>query len=130
MTGQFAKITVGLAILACSFIGTSFGASGPISEQEAFEIGKEAYVYFYPLVMMDVTRKVMTNVEPGKRIGAGPANEFSHAREFPPADFHDVVRPNFDTPYSIAWLDLTKEPVVMSALRQGGELAAFAGCRR
>jgi hypothetical protein len=115
MTRQFAKITISLAILAFSLNGTAFGASGPVSEQEAYEIGKEAYVYFYPLVMMDVTRKVMTNVEPGKRIGAGPANEFSHARDFPPADFRDVVRPNFDTLYSIAWLDLTKEPVVMSA---------------
>ncbi len=115
MISQFAKITISLAILTCSLTGIASGASGPVSEQEAYDIGREAYVYFYPLVMMDVTRKVMTNVEPGKRIGAGPANEFSHAREFPPADFHDVVRPNFDTLYSIAWLDLTNEPVVMSA---------------
>ena len=57
----------------------------------------------------------MTNVEAGKRIGAGPANEFSHARTFPPADFRDVVRPNFDTLYSVAWLDLTKEPMVVTA---------------
>jgi hypothetical protein len=56
----------------------------------------------------------MTNVEPGKKPGAGPMNEFAHVREYPPADFRDVVRPNFDTLYSIAWLDLTKEPMVMS----------------
>lgn len=89
-------------------------AAEPVDEQEAYEIGKEAYVYFYPLVMMDVTRKVMTNIEADKKPGAGPVNQFAHVRTYPPADFHDVVRPNFDTLYSIAWLDLTKEPLILS----------------
>jgi hypothetical protein len=86
-----------------------------ISEQAAYAIGVEAYTYLYPLVLMDVTRRQMTNVEPGKFIGRGPANAFTHARTFPPANFRDVVRPNFDTLYSIAWLDLTKEPMILSA---------------
>jgi hypothetical protein len=42
-------------------------------------------------------------------------NTFTHVPSFPPADFRDVVRPNFDTLYSIAWLDLTKEPMVIGA---------------
>jgi len=41
-------------------------------------------------------------------------NEFAHIREFPAADFKIVVRPNFDTLYSSAWLDLTTEPVIAS----------------
>jgi hypothetical protein len=41
-------------------------------------------------------------------------NAFTHVPIFPPADFRDVVRPNFDTLYSIAWLDLTKEPMVIA----------------
>ncbi len=41
---------------------------------------------------------------------------FSHVREFPPAEFRTVVRPNFDTLYSSAWLDLSGgEPVIVSA---------------
>jgi hypothetical protein len=90
-------------------------AAEPLTEQEALSIGKDAYIYLYPIVTMDVTRKVMTNVEPGKRPGAGPTNQFANVREYPPIDFHDVVRPNFDTLYSIAWLDLTRGPIVMSA---------------
>ena len=85
------------------------------NEQEAFEIGIEAYTYLYPLVLMDVTRRQATNIEPGKSLGRGPANMFTHIPTFPPADFRDVVRPNFDTLYSVAWLDLTKEPMVVAA---------------
>lgn len=89
-------------------------AADPVTEQEAYEIGKEAYLYFYPLISMDVTRRVATNIEAGKKPGAGPMNEFHHLRTYPPAEFRDVVRPNFDTLYSIAWLDLTKEPIILS----------------
>ena len=69
---------------------------------------------------MDVTRKQFTNVEPGKEFGKGPMNTFVNVPEYPPADLKGVVRPNFDTLYSIAWLDLTKEPVVVSAPDTGG----------
>lgn len=86
-----------------------------ITEQEAYEIGVEAYTYFYSLVLMDVTRRQAVNVEAGKAFGRGPMNTFTHIPIFPPADFRDVVRPNFDTLYSIAWLDLTKEPMVVAA---------------
>ena len=86
-----------------------------ISEKEAYDIGVEAYVYFYPLVLMDITRRVSINVEPGQKPGFGPMNVFHHFSEYPTADFRTVVRPNFDTLYSAAWLDLTKEPVIVSA---------------
>jgi hypothetical protein len=85
-----------------------------IDEQQAYEIGIEAYTYLYPLVVMDATRRQAVNVEAGKAFGRGPMNTFTHVPAFPPADFRDVVRPNFDTLYSIAWLDLTQEPMVVA----------------
>ena len=85
-----------------------------LSAEEAYEIAVEAYIYLYPLVLMELTRQQMTNCPPGERPGFGPANMFTHARTFPPADFKAVVRPNFDTLYSTAWLDLTGGPVIMS----------------
>ena len=85
-----------------------------ITEAQAHAIGVDAYVYFYSLVTMDVTRKQFTNLEPGKMPGRGPMNMFNNVPTYPPADDRGVVRPNFDTLYSIAYLDMTKEPVVVS----------------
>ena len=88
-------------------------AAQSISADEAHAIATEAYVYFYPLVTMDVTRKQLTNSERrGPGIG-GPMNTFVNIPAFPTADMRAVVRPNFDTLYSCAWLDLTKEPMVV-----------------
>jgi len=104
------------ALLTLAIWVTAMPSTGnaAVTAQEASEIGVDAYVYFYPLITMDITRKQTTNIEAGKKPGFGPMNEFSHMREYPPADMKVVVRPNFDTLYSIAWLDLTKEPMVVS----------------
>jgi hypothetical protein len=98
----------------------SLPASAAITEQEAHAIGVNAYLYFYPLITMDLTRKQSTNIEPGKEVGKGPMNEFVNVPTYPPADFKTVVRPNFDTLYSVAWLDLTKEPLIVSAPNTDG----------
>jgi hypothetical protein len=76
----------------------------------------DAYTYLYPLVMMEISRRQGINVEAGVKPGFGPPNEFHHIRAFPTAEFRAVVRPNFDTLYSSAWLDLTAGPVVLRAL--------------
>jgi hypothetical protein len=83
-------------------------------EHEAQAIALEAYLYLYPLVMMDVTRRQMTNAEAGQQVGFGPMNTFSHIRAFPPPEFKAVPWANFDTLYSSAWLDLTVEPLIVS----------------
>ena len=86
-----------------------------MSEADEIQIAEEAYLFLYPLVLMDVTRKVATNLPIGVKPGFGPPNAFSHMKEFPPGDFKEVVRPNFDTLYSAVFLDLTQEPMVVSA---------------
>jgi hypothetical protein len=91
------------------------GTPPAITEQEAHAVGVDAYVYLYSLVTMDITRKQFTNIEPGKEFGKGPTNMFVSIPEYPPASFKGVVRSNFDTLYSIAWLDLAKEPLIISA---------------
>ncbi len=86
-----------------------------IDQATAEAIAVEAYTYLYPLVLMDVTRRQATNVESANDLpGRGPADAFTHMREFPGADFRDVVKPNFDTLYSPAWLPLHDEPRIVS----------------
>jgi hypothetical protein len=92
----------------------------PITEEAARAIGVDAYLYFYPIISMDITRKQSTNIEAGKEFGKGPMNTFVNIPAFPPADLKVVVRINFDTLYSIAWLDLTREPQIVSAPDTGG----------
>ncbi len=87
---------------------------------EAEAIAQEAYIYLYPLVTMDVTRKQLLNSDPKTNVMAGAANSFTHVRAFPPAEMRAVVRPNFDTLYSVAWLDLADGPVIVSTADTGG----------
>ncbi len=86
-----------------------------VSADEARAIAIDAYLYFYPLITMDLTRKQSTNIAPGQEFGKGPENMFVSVREYPPGDFKGVVRVNFDTLYSIAWLNLSEGPLVVSA---------------
>lgn len=84
-----------------------------LSEDRAFQLGIEAYIYGYPLVLMDVTKSLSTAVATPQGAKA-PINQITHLSAFPDASFTDVVSPNADTLYSIAWLDLSLEPIVLS----------------
>jgi hypothetical protein len=81
---------------------------------ESQALAQEAYIFLYPLILLDLTRLQLTNTDPRVSPVGGPANAFTHVRAFPPADLRVVVRPNFDTLYSSAWLDLTNGPVIVS----------------
>jgi len=85
---------------------------------EAGTLAAEAFVFGYPLVLMDVSREVMLNAP--RPAGGMRANEFEHIREFPDPSFTSVVSPNADTLYSSAWLDLSAEPVVLNVPDSGG----------
>jgi hypothetical protein len=99
---------------------TATTKSQPLSSDEIKAIAQEAYVYLYPLILMDVTRKQMLNTDPSRSPIGGPANAFTHMRAFPTANMRAVVRPNFDTLYSSAWLDLTNGPVILSTRDTNG----------
>ena len=52
------------------------GALPAITDEAARAIAVDAYLYFYPLISVDITRKQSTNIEPGKEFGKGPMNMF------------------------------------------------------
>jgi hypothetical protein len=103
-----------IALLPIAMMTASMASAGPLPVAEQREIAREAYLFLYPLVTMDVTRLVALNSDPKAGGVGGAPNTFNHIRTFPPAEMRQVVRPNFDTLYSSAWLDLTKGPVVVS----------------
>jgi hypothetical protein len=79
------------------------------------ETAIDAYVYLYPLVLMEMTRRQMTNyTAPRDQPPGAPSNQIAHARTLADASLKVVVTPNIDTLYSIAWLDLAREPVLLS----------------
>jgi hypothetical protein len=97
-SGQ-ALASAAIVCIACA-VGlpvTAAHAQTAITEQEAQAIGVDAYIYLYSLITMDVTRKQLTNIEPGEGTLGGPMNTFANAPAFPAADFKGVVRPSFDT---------------------------------
>ena len=115
-----------LAVVACSkpesssqpavdISGTAArNDSTKLTEAEARQLGIEAVEYGYPLVLVDVTKRVQTNVVAPEHNGRAPINQFSNFLKYPTAAYKDVVRMNVDTLYSFAWLDLSKEPLVLS----------------
>ena len=88
------------------------GGGAALTEEQAFAIGTEAYVFGYPLITMEMTRRVMTNT-PAPEGTKAPMGQFASLHRYPDATFKDVTAPNADTLYSSAWLDLAKEPWIL-----------------
>src|SRR5499426_3584496 len=83
-----------------------------ISPADAKAIAQDGYVFGLPLVYIALQADIMTNVSKPEG-GRAPFNQFDHHREFPDAKNNKIVGMNVDTLYSLANLDLTKEPIVL-----------------
>ena len=88
-------------------------ADDATEQAAALDLGTKVYVYGVPLLNMDKTFRTQTSVNVSDGRGNGPVNQFSHARHLANPEDHTVVAPNHDTLYSIAWLDLKKQPIVL-----------------
>jgi hypothetical protein len=105
-------LAAGAVLLQAAAAPTTVLAA-PLSETEARDIATEAYIYAYPLVTMELTRRVMTNaaIPDGNH---APMGQFAAMRTYPSATFRELTAPNADTLYEVAWLDLAKEPWILS----------------
>ena len=109
--------------MSSASVGNATSSTGPsdldkkmlqlASSNQPKDIAALAYIWGYPLVSMVrlIDFSTAPNVPPGP--SKGPINTFIHFRDFPNASFTDVVKMNVDTLYSWAYLNLTKEPLVL-----------------
>ena len=86
--------------------------------EEAVRIAVDAYVYGYPLVTFDMARRQQTNVAAPDGEHA-PVGQMIKMRSYPAVDNHCCAAPNADTLYTIAWLDVSREPWVFGIPEMG-----------
>jgi hypothetical protein len=107
----------GIALLAATSLSPAHAVDDPLVDpfegRSDFWLAVDAYIYGYPLVTMEMTRRVVTNV-PKVKGTKGPMGQIIKLREYPDASFKDVTAPNADTLYTTAFIDVEKEPWVFS----------------
>ncbi len=104
-----------LLAMAAAIVAVQAADAQTLTAQDTYNVARDAYLYAYPQVSMETTMRQATNVPNATAVFMrAPINQFANLRTYPKADSKDVVRPNFDTLYSVAWLDLANEPMVLS----------------
>jgi hypothetical protein len=100
------------ALIACT---PSLGRAADLTPQEAKKIAVDSYIYGYSLMTSDVTEKAFINTTaPSPETFQAPLNQFVSIPKYPPPDYKGVTAPNADTLYSAAFLDVSKEPIILS----------------
>jgi hypothetical protein len=128
ITRRFATVA-GLGLLGSSALaapalanpGSDFNFGQGIEE---LWLATDAYIYGYPLVTMEMTRRVMTNVA-APEVTRAPMGQLARLRQYPDASFRDVTAPNADTLYTTGWVDVGAEPWVLSLPDMKGRYALF-----
>lgn len=77
----------------------------------AFDLGIRAYLWGYPPVITARTRDYATDPT---RDDSFPPNTFSHSTKLYDHREHIIVKPNNDTLYSWAWVNLANGPVTLT----------------
>jgi hypothetical protein len=101
-------LAVSAVLASCSSSSTTV----PSAEAAVNDV-VDAYLYGFPLEIMDMTRKQTTNVDSAGPERA-PMGQFVRMRTFPTAAYRDVPGANTDTLYTMVWLDVSKEPWILS----------------
>ena len=96
-----------------------------LTTQDLERLALDAYLYFYPLVIMETTRRHATSGTMNNNELGTPMGMLLHAKEFPSAQFRTIVRPNFDTLYSTAWLNVSNEPYLFEIPEMGDRFFMF-----
>jgi hypothetical protein len=81
----------------------------------AYSLGLQAFIYGFPYVYGAQCRYKWTNQpRDPEHVPYSTVGQFWHAGDVLDASYQDGGCPNNDTMYSVAWVDLSKEPVILS----------------
>ena len=111
---RFAALIVSAALVLSGYssnVQVFAAADDSETDENIWETVEDAYVYAFPLVLMDATEISATNTEEAVT-GKAPVNQFIHSVALANAQFRSVVTPNVDTIYSQVWYNLSEEPMV------------------
>jgi hypothetical protein len=113
--GLWSRVRVGVAASSLMMCAAAPSLSADLTPQEAKKLAVDAYIYGYSLMTSDVTEKAFINtIAPNPRTFQAPLNQLVNIPKYPPADYKGVTAPNADTLYTAGFMDVTKEPVLLS----------------
>ena len=92
----------------------------------AYSVGLQAFIYGFPYIYnAQIRHKWVTEERDPAFTPYAAVNEFWHASRLMDASYRDGGCPNNDTLYSIAWLDVGPEPIVLSHPDMGERYFTF-----
>ena len=115
---RWQRVFIGILVLAL------VGGTWALREGKPWLDGVQAYIYAFPMVVMDLTREASLAETPGEI--TAPMNQFGVMSTYPDASFRAVPRTGLDTLFATAWADLGKEPLVLSVPDTGGRYYVIA----
>ncbi|WP_328412319.1 DUF1254 domain-containing protein [Nocardia sp. NBC_00403] len=113
--------TMLVTVAACASNTSSPGDDATALDDAAVQ----AYIYTYPLVANEVTRREMTNLPRPNGMGAAPMNQLANITGLPDASYTSIPRPNDDTVYSMMFFDVSTQPMVVNVPDMGGRYHLF-----
>ncbi len=114
-------------ILISLVVIISVGGLWGWTEGRPWYYGIKAYIYGFPLIVMDMTRQVSTAtpvVDDGEF--RAPVNQFAVMTAYPDASYRIIPHTGLDAQFACAWADLDTEPLVLSVPKTDGRYYVIA----
>jgi hypothetical protein len=119
MKRRKSSLAVALIIAVTIALSSNVGAQEELTPAVARNLAKEAWLFGLPLVMFEKQVDYSTFVTLSGPQAKAPINQFAHFRKFVDASNRSIVGFNVDNLYSLAWIDLSAEPLVLSVPAMG-----------
>ncbi len=112
------SLTMALIGAMAIAVASSVAAQDGLTPDAARDLAREAWLFGLPLVMFEKQVDYSTHVTQAE-VTRAPINQFVHYRKFVDASNRSIVGFNVDNLYSLAWIDLEDEPLVLAVPAMG-----------